>query len=187
MNTYDFDETIYIRDSSVAFYFDCLRKYPAAVVRTFPGTLWAAFRHAFGCIDTRTLKEQLFSFLRFIENIDAVVADFWSRKFCLVGEWYLKQRKDDDVIISASPEFLLKPAAEKLNVRLIATDMDKKTGHIQGKNCHDSEKVRRFYERFPEGHTEEFYSDSLSDSPMAGIADRAYIVKKGSLSPWPEK
>ena len=65
--------------------------------------------------------------------------------------------------------------------------MDKKTGKIIGNNCHDKEKVRRFYERFPDGHTENFYSDSLSDTPMAEIADNAFLVKKGVLSPWPGK
>ena len=65
--------------------------------------------------------------------------------------------------------------------------MDKKTGRITGENCHDSEKVKRFYAQYPDAHTECFYSDSLSDSPMAEIADKAYLVKNGTLSPWPGK
>ena len=36
-------------------------------------------------------------------------------------------------------------------------------------------------------HTEEFYSDSLSDSPMAEIADRAFLLKKHHIFPWPGK
>ena len=39
----------------------------------------------------------------------------------------------------------------------------------------------------PDGHIENFYSDSLSDSPLAKLADRAWLVKKGKLSPWPEE
>lgn len=186
MNTYDFDETIYIRDSSVTFYLYCLKRYPAAILRTVPRTLFVGVKKAFGKIDLTALKEQLFSFVRYIDA-ERVVADFWAEKFDGVGEWYLAQKKDDDIIISASPEFLLRPAADRLGVRLIATCMDSKTGRITGKNCHDVEKVRRFHEQYPGAHTECFYSDSLSDAPMAELADRAFLVTRGKLSPWPNK
>ena len=75
----------------------------------------------------------------------------------------------------------------ELGVGLIATPMDKHTGKILGENCHDTEKVRRFQEQYPGEHTECFYSDSLSDTPMAELADRAFLVTKGKLSPWPGK
>ena len=186
MNTYDFDKTIYVVDSSVTFYKYCLAKYSAAVLRTVPRTIGMAIAYVVGRTDTTRLKEQLFSFLRYIDA-DAVVADFWAEKFDGVGEWYLAQKRDDDIIISASPEFLLEPVAQRLGVRLIGTRMDKKTGRITGLNCHDSEKVRRFYEQYPDAHTECFYSDSLSDTPMAEIADRAFLVNRGRLSPWKTK
>lgn len=186
MNTYDFDETIYIRDSSVTFYRYCLKHYPAAILRTVPRTLFMGAKKALGRIDMTALKEQIFSFVRYIDA-ERVVRDFWDEKFDGVGDWYLAQKKDDDIIISASPEFLLQPAADRLGVRLIATRMDSKTGRITGENCHDTEKVRRFHEQYPGAHTECFYSDSLSDSPMAELADRAFLVTRGKLSPWPNK
>ena len=37
--------------------------------------------------------------------------------------WYLMKKRDDDLIISASPDFVVRPAAEMLGVRLIATPM----------------------------------------------------------------
>lgn len=186
MNTYDFDKTIYIVDSSVEFYKYCLVKYPAAVLRRLPCALGAALGYAAGRIDTKRLKEQFFSFLCYIDA-DAAVESFWEKKLDGVGEWYLAQKRDDDIIISASPEFLLEPVAKRLGVRLIGTRMDKRTGRITGANCHDSEKVRRFYEQYPDAHTECFYSDSLSDTPMAEIADRAFLVNRGRLSPWKTK
>lgn len=187
MNTYDFDKTIFYPDSSATFYKYCLKKYPLAVLGTIPATAVKALKYAAGKIRTKELKEQLFSFLVNLDDIDAIVEDFWNENMAGIGQWYLAQKKEDDVIISASPEFLLKPVCEKLGVTLMGTPMDKKTGKILGENCHDSEKVRRFYEMFPEGNTEEFYSDSLSDSPMAEIADRAFVVTKHKLSPWPGK
>ena len=186
MNTYDFDKTIYVVDSSVAFYKYCLAKYPFAVLRTVPRTLCTALAYLARRTDMTHLKEQLFSFLRYIDA-DTAVKDFWAKKFDGVGEWYLAQKKDDDIIISASPEFLLEPVAKRLGVRLIGTRMDKKNGCIDGLNCRDKEKVRRFPEQYPGAHTECFYSDSLSDTPMAEIADRAFLVNRGRLSPWKTK
>ena len=187
MNTYDFDKTIFYPDSSTLFYKYCLKKYPLAVARTLPGTAAKAIKYALKSIKTKELKEQLFSYLRYIPDVDAAVEAFWKENIQRIGDWYLKQKKDDDVIISASPFFLLKPVCDMLGVRLIATPMDKNTGKIMGENCHDSEKVRRFYEEYPGAHTEEFYSDSLTDSPMAEIADKAFMLNKHKLSPWPGK
>jgi len=187
LNTYDFDKTIFYPDSSACFYKYCLKKYPSAVIKTIPATLSKTIKYCTKRIETKELKEQLFSFLYNISDVDAVVEAFWKENEAGIGQWYLEQKKDDDIIISASPYFLLEPVCKKLGVRLIATPMDKKTGKINGLNCHDSEKVRRFYEEYPDAKTENFYSDSMSDSPMAEIADKAWLVTKHKLSPWPNK
>ncbi len=186
LNTYDFDQTIYVRDSSVDFYLYCMRRYPRHVLPTVFKSLVMAIRYHRGRIDTKRLKEQLFSFLPAIDA-EREAMSFWQTHKEGVGRWYLEQKRDDDVILSASPEFLLRPIADELKVALIATPMDPATGKINGLNCHDAEKVRRFYESYPGAHTERFYSDSLSDTPMAGIADQAFLVKKGKLSPWPNR
>ena len=96
-----------------------------------------------------------------------------------------EQKRSDDLIISASPEFLLRPAAERLGVSLLATPMNPYTGKIMGKNCHDREKVRRFLEHFERDSVENFYSDSLSDTPMAELARRAFLIKDHQCLPWP--
>ncbi len=185
MNTYDFDQTIYEPDSSYSFFIFCLKKYPSAVLPTLPKTLIYCMKYALKSIKTKELKQQFFSFLRNIQDIDAVVADFWVEHRDGIGQWYLAQKRADDVIISASPYFLLRPIAKELGVGLIATPMDKYSGKILGENCHDTEKVRRFLEQYPGAHTEYFYSDSLSDTPMAEIAGNAFLVSNGKLSPWP--
>lgn len=185
MNTYDFDKTIFYPDSSCTFYLYCLRKFPGAVLPTAPRSLLKAADYGRRKLPAKQLKEQLFSFLPGIGDIDAVVARFWEENKWRIAPWYLAQRKEDDIIISASPEFLLEPICRELGVRLIGTRMDKYSGRIEGENCHDREKVRRFRETFPGAHTENFYSDSLTDQPMAELADRAFLVDKNKLSPWP--
>lgn len=185
MNVYDFDQTIFSPDSSYCFVMYCLRHYPRAVLSALPETLLMGLLVLLKMADTKDLKEKVFGFLPRIDNIEEVVTAFWAENRDKIQPWYVAQRHEDDLIVSASPEFLLRPICLELGVGLIATKMDMHTGRISGLNCHDEEKVRRYRERFPNTVPEAFYSDSLSDSPMARIAERAYLVKKTVLSPWP--
>lgn len=184
MNVYDFDKTIFYPDSSVTFFFYCLRRYPGAVLRVFPGIVSAGVRYARKTITTKQLKEKLFAFLRFLPNPEYVVKAFWDEHFAGIGDWYLPRKREDDLIVTASPAFLVDEAGRRLGVSVIGTQMDIRSGRIDGQNCHDEEKVRRFRAAFPEAQIEEFYSDSRSDDPMAALAARAFLVNKGTLHPW---
>lgn len=187
MNVYDFDKTVFYPDSSVCFFLYCLRHYPRQVLNVAPYSLVQALSYLWNRKrDAKKLKEALFSYLNRIEDVETVVESFWEKNFSRVQPWYLEQKKDDDLIISASAEFLLKPAAERLGVALIGTRMNPYTGKISGRNCHDEEKCRRFSELYSTDEIDEFYSDSLSDSPMAKMAKKAYLVKEAERSEWPD-
>ena len=186
MNVYDFDNTVFRTDSSVAFCMYCLRRYPRLMLRDVSGIFPPLISYRAGkTSDASLLKEKVFSFLRYLPDVDQTVADFWRKNLSGIQPWYLEQKRSDDVIISASPEFLLKSVVEDhLGVHLIATKMDRYTGAVLGMNCHDRQKVIRFREEYPWASVDAFYSDSLSDSPMAEIADQAYLVQKDGLIPW---
>lgn len=186
MNVYDFDDTIFVPDSSYCFVRFCMRHYPRAVCKAIPAFLWQLLCYLKdGKQDAQRLKEAIFSFLSRIDNVEQVVEDFWELYYDRIETWYLAQKREDDLIISASPEFLLRPAAKRLGVSLIATPMNPYTGKIHGKNCHDREKTRRFLAQYPCDCVENFYSDSLSDSPMAKLAKHAWLVNDHRCSPWP--
>ena len=188
MNVFDFDKTIFPYDSSALFIEYCFGRYGRLFLRSSPKILAAAakYRSAGTGADATALKEQLFSFLTNVEDPDALVQTFWKRNLGKINSWYLELKSSDDVVISASPEFLLEPVQKQLRFRLLATRMDKNSGRILGVNCHDAEKVKRFYEAYPNGRIDNFYSDSLSDSPLAELAEKAYLVKGSRLTPWPE-
>lgn len=187
MNVYDFDQTIFQPDSSYCFVMYCLRHYPRAVLHSLPGISLTGIQALRKQAETKELKEQAFSFLPWLDDVERIVAEFWDEHRNHLESWYMNQKRSDDLIISASPDYLLRPICEELGVSLIATPMNPYTGKIQGLNCHDEEKVRRFRLAYPDGKIENFYSDSLSDSPLARLAHQAYLVKKGQLSPWPAK
>ncbi len=120
-----------------------------------------------------------------IGDVDAAVAAFWEKNFRRVKTWYFQTHRDDDVVISASPEFLIRPACERLNIRyVLGSPVDKRTGRFFGKNCHGAEKVRRFREIWPDAQIDEFYSDSYSDSPLAELARKAWLVKGDQRLEW---
>lgn len=187
MNVYDFDGTIYDGDSTVDFYFYCLRKRPQIAVYVFRQAL-GVLRHTVGTIDTTRMKEEFFSFLPTLGDSEELAVSFWKARRGKIKSWYLERKNEDDVVVSASPEFLLRPVCAYLGIEPpVATRVDPGSGRIQGRNCKGTEKILRFAERFPEGGIQFFYSDSLSDTPLAELAAKAFLVKKDDLLPWPER
>jgi len=184
MNVYDFDKTIYKRDSTVDFYFYCMKKYPKMLLEVFR-LLMAFIRYQLNTITKTQAKEVFYRFLRYIPDVDKEIAIFWETKIVDIKGWYLKQQQEDDVIISASPEFLLKPICDRLGIKyLIASRIDKKTGITTGNNCYGEEKVVRFKQADYYGKVAEFYSDSYSDDPLAKLASKSFLVKGDNLSDW---
>ena len=99
--------------------------------------------------------------------------------------WYLAQKQPDDLVVSASPEFLLAPACRRLGIRPpIASRVDARTGRYTGLNCKGAEKVSRFREQYPDAEIGQFYSDSRSDAPLAHLARRAFLVRGDSYTSW---
>ena len=186
MNGFDFDNTIYKGDSSFDFYFYCLRKRPK-ILLSLPYQSFSFLLYALRLINKTQFKECFYTYFKRLGDTDALAEGFWDKKFCRIKSFYLDLRCDDDVIISASPEFLLRIPCEKLGVGcLIASEVDKSTGKYAGLNCHGREKLRRFREKYGSERFERFYSDSLSDFPLAEIAERSFIVKGSDITDWQE-
>lgn len=183
MNTYDFDNTIFRGDSTVRFWLYCLRTRPRSF-RALPRTAWHGLRFALRAEEKTAFKQRFFSFLAFLPDREQALREFWAANFSRLKTWY--RPEPEDVIISASPEFLLQPVCDRLGVRLIASRVDPDTGEYTGLNCHGAEKVRRFRERFGDASPDRFYSDSLSDTPMARLAAQSFLVKGDRILPWPE-
>lgn len=180
INGYDFDGTIYDGDSSVDFYLYCLKRKPTLIKYIF-GLIWGVLLYILKIKKKEYMKEKFFAIVKSIDNIDEYIEDFWNKKYKNIKSWYLKQKDKTDVIISASPEFLLKPLEKKLNVQVIATKVNKHTGKFESKNCHDYEKIERFNKEVKGKKLKAFYSDSKADKPIMNIAKEAYFVKKDKI------
>ncbi len=183
-NVYDFDGTIYDGDSTAEFYRYCIKRYPVALL-ALPKAMWAFLSYILRQSDKTHFKEQFYGFLKYLPDVDSIVSEFWVVNKVKIKEWYLEKRQANDIIISASPDFLLKPVCIDMNVNnLIASKVDPKTGATEGQNCYGYEKVLRFEESFSNGVIEEFYTDSYSDRPLAELAQRSFLVNGDRINRW---
>ncbi len=183
MNVYDFDNTIYNGDSTFDFYIYCLRKHKE-ILKMLPSLVNGFTKFYILKKGSKTeFKENMYKFLQFIDT-EKEVQLFWKKYIGNIKEWYYIIQKADDVIISASPEFLLRPLCKKIGIKyLIASNVSASDGKYTGINCHGKEKVRLFKMQFNES-IDKFYSDSYSDTPLAEISEQAFMVKGNKISKW---
>lgn len=176
---YDFDKTIYAGDSSVDFFLFILLKKPLAVLRIIPFLVRDFMLFFLKKLEKETLKGTYFSFLKYVKNEQyELIAEFWNKNEKKLKKWYMEKEHDKDVIISASPEFLLKPVASRIGVKkLIASVVDSESGKFLSKNCYGEEKVRRLNQEMGSCEILECYSDSYSDSFLFSISQKSYLVK----------
>lgn len=188
MNVYDFDNTILKGDSSFLFLTDCLKRHPKLILK-LPRLVSYAVWFGLGRMEKQTFKQNVFSmFLPALSDPEKEVERFWDETEKRVKAFYRETQKPDDTVISASPEFLIRPICGRLGiVNVMASPVDIRTGRFLGKNCQGEEKPVRFRAIFPDTEIEEFYSDSLNDTPMARIAKKAILVKGEKLLPWPDR
>ena len=184
MNIYDFDGTIYHGDSTFDFFRWSLKKHPA-LMRYLPCQAWGFLLYGLRITSKTKAKE---TFYRFLRGFDARadLKEFWDTHEHNIYPYYRQQHADTDIVISASPEFLLEPICQRLGIRhLMASRVDPETGLYTGVNCHGAEKVTRLHDQMGVDHCDSFYSDAHCDLPLAKIADQAFLVdKQGTLHPW---
>lgn len=183
INLFDFDGTIYDGDSTVDFIKFIIRKNPLAII-------WLPFMGFYGLlyilrfINKTIMKQGFFKIFMFVKIDEKLLNDFWDKHEKKIKKFYIDRSHKNDIIISASPEFLLRPIANKLGVMdLIGSVVNKNIGSFDGINCHDVEKVRRLNERYSDYKVIECYSDSIrSDKPILKLAEKAYLVKKNEIT-----
>ncbi len=187
MKGYDFDKTIYKGDSSTDFFLYMIftRGY---LLLFFPWFLVVLALYGMKILSKKKTKQCLFFFVPWYKNIDKIVDKFWSKNANKIQHWYAIQKSDDDVIISASLGFIIKPVVEMLNVKVwFATNYNIHTGKISGENCYGEAKVTEFRRFYPKETLDAFYSDSMSDLPMMKISKRAFLVDGENVSEVTEK
>lgn len=171
---FDFDGTLTYHDSFVPFL-----KYAfgtAAFTRKMIGLLLPSLAHLSGRISRDQLKEKL------IAHFLTGVSDAWlnekAQAFC-EQRWEKLLRPSglkgvaaeiaaghEVTLCSASPELVLRPFAAKLNVKLIATQLEVVNGYLTGAligvNCRCASKVQRLQSVY--GDLDQYHLRAWGDS-----------------------
>lgn len=176
---YDFDKTIYSKETSMAFMFFFLKCHRSLI----PKFILNLTIILFNIKDLKKVKNIFFSIFKGMD-IENDINLFWEKEMKNIYPYFFKEikenRKDADllILISASPDFLLEPIYKKLGFDiLISTKYSNFT--LIGKNCKKNEKLKRLNEL---GNFDVlcFYSDSLSDLPLFNIAKKKISINKGN-------
>lgn len=184
MNVYDFDKTIYDGDCTQDFVCYCIKKYPKCLV-AFIKIIYYGPLFLLKIIRKTKFKEKVYTFLKYIPNIETTCDDFVSLNKHKIKKWYFVKQREDDLIISASPEFLINRFCKEIGINYcMASRVDIHTGKYTGENCYGEEKVHRYDEVYQRGLIDDFYSDSYSDDPLAKLAKNAYLVQGDELKGW---
>ena len=183
MKVFDFDNTIYDGESSLDFFLYCLKR-KKSLVKYMPEVLHKAAKYKAGKIQA----DEVYAFCGkmlgvFLDNCgENIVPEFWEVNGKKLKKKFLDMITGDDVIISASPRFLLSGAADMLKTdNIICTEIDEKERRIKFL-CYGKNKIEAFYKAYPDAVIDEFYSDSVYDMPMMKAAEKAYLVKGDKIS-----
>ena len=68
MNGYDFDKTIYNKDSTVEFYLFLIRRRPHLIINAFSFGI-TFFQYKLGLKSKKCTKEKMFSIFKYFKNI----------------------------------------------------------------------------------------------------------------------
>ena len=186
MNVYDFDGTIYHPDCALNFMTWCLRRHPSLLFTYAPKMIKCAIQYKRKKIPRFIFERTFFSFLCKVDDFDVQIEKFWDKNIKRMSAWYLAQKRPDDLIISASPNCIIEPIARRLGVNYMATEYDRDVGAFVDNLMFAREKAAYIFDHgFPE--IENFYSDSLSDTPLALCAEKAHLVthKAQVVEDWP--
>lgn len=180
MTVYDFDNTIYDGESGFDIFMFYLKKDPLTITKFIPKFGECFIKYKTGKISADSVVDEygdlLKSYCVQIDDIERDVQEFWDENEKKIKSFYAKIHTEDDVIVSACPEFLLSEICRRIGVKhYIGSLIDPKTGEIE-RVCYKQNKIKAFYGVYGEIRIDDFYTDSMSDKPMMDISENVYFV-----------
>ena len=180
MNVYDFDNTLYDGESVVDFFLFLLNKKKHLAV-FLPIVAYVAFLYKIRKLDIDQiyLLANKFSFVvkKHRNEAEELIKEFWSCNISKLKFDFIKYVKEDDVIITASPNLLIQPIIPYLKAKnIISSDYQLEQGKLNF-ICIGKNKVVAFKKSFPDAKINNFFTDSLNDMPLINLADNVYMVR----------
>ena len=181
MNIYDFDDTIYDGDTNNDIIKFFMKSFPFKVGRSLRKAKKLNKKYKKGKIPFEDVKSAMYSFLGDIPNVNDYINKFVLMNMNKIKPWYLKNKRDNDVIVTASYDLWIRPFCNKLGIKYVIATRCDENGKIMGKNCKGIEKVNRLKYHLPNIKFMNAYSDSASDIPMLEFAENGYVVEGNNI------
>ena len=184
IKVFDFDNTIYKGESSIDFALFMMRSNKR-VILYLPSIFWNLLRYKLCIVDREKLQAAITDAVKFIvrdkEEVLRLADSFWKKHVRKLDKRMLDSISADDVIVTASPSFLISAAGNRLKTKNIigsVLDLDKK--EVAYLNFGEN-KVKKYRELYGTESIGCFYTDSFNDKKMMDISDRVFLVKNGKL------
>ena len=181
MNVYDFDNTIYDGESAIDFFF-CYIKLNPSMIRFLPKVLFAMVKYKLGKITIEKMMSDYAPLIKKIfcecENREEFVSQFWDTHMHKIKSFYSDVRRDDDILLTASPDITMNEIAKRLGIKnLVCSKIDNETGEMT-RLCMRQNKITAFFEEYGDAEIDDFYTDSMkNDGFIAEKAKHVYLVK----------
>jgi len=135
LNVYDFDNTLYDGESTLDFYFFCVKHHPKLIRFVFI-ILSKLIKYKMCLVSEtelmRLCETYVRDFLYDCPDAEQLSEAFWQKNSHKLKSFYKDVHKDDDVVISASFGFLLRPVMKIIGVnRLVCSEVNLKSGEIE--------------------------------------------------------
>lgn len=186
MNVYDFDDTIYDGESCLDLFKFYIKRDPKLLLSA-PRVIYAFARYKLGKVTVEQVMKDyapiVENYFRKIPDMEKDAVEFWDLHIKNIRPFYAQQQKEDDLIITASPEIHVREVCRRLGIKnLIGSVIDKESGKIT-RLCMRSNKIKAFCELYPDAEIDNFYTDSFeNDKPLIDIAKHAFIVKGNKIT-----
>lgn len=184
MRVFDFDNTLYNGESSVDFAIFMI-KSNYKIIFWLPRIFWNLLLYKLCIIKKDKMENTINKFIkRFFSNkseINKLVLEFWKVNEKKLYFDIISDIKEEDIIISACPDFILNKIINKLgtaNFICSKVDIDKKK--VIYLNFGDN-KVKKYKEIYGNKIIDSFYTDSYNDKAMMDISLKVFLVRKGKI------
>ena len=181
MNVYDFDNTIYDGESTFDFFVYCVGKHPS-LLRFLPKVMVVVARYKMCRISKNELLELVAEhqreFLKIAGDMEKLTKGFWDKNIHKIKSFYKDVQKEDDLILTASPELTIKEIAKRLGIKnIVCSKIADETGYVT-RICMRQNKILALKEDFGDVEIDDFYTDSIkNDGFLAEYAKRVFLVE----------
>jgi len=185
MQAFDFDNTIYKGESSFDFAVFVIKRNKK-LLKYLPGIAKILFSYKVCRMSVddflKSMEKYTAIFLENKETIQNLVTEFWQTHERKLYLNMLEKIHFNDVIVTASPDFLIKGIAHRLHTKhILCTKTDFDQGKITYLNFKEN-KVASFKKAYPHKIIKNFYTDSYNDRPFMEFSKNVYLVNHGDCT-----